>query len=235
MQSSDPCAGRSRRRRLSTLGGAVALVAVGSSVAAAQASAAAIAVAEPCVVNLVGSGGSLMVVGGMGFTPGDSIDVQSTAGGAFGTGTVDASGNLLLTMNAPILPSSGPAIRTFTLTASDVINPLSVPPTATFLVANLAVATNPAEAKPTKRVTWTFSGFLPDKTLYAHYVHGRKVATTRSFGRSAGPCGTLKTRAVFYPGKPKFATYTVQVDNSRRYSRKTLPRWIGKLNTHIPL
>lgn len=233
MQASNPCAGPSRRRRLPTLGAAVTLVVVGSAVAAAPASAAAIAVVEPCVVDA--GGAAPMVVGGTGFTPGDVIDVQAPNDAAFGYSTADAAGNLAITMNAPVLGTVDPKVQQFTLTATDQTNPLAVAPTATFLVANLAVVTQPREAKPTKRVTWSFSGFVAGKAIYAHYLHRGKVVATRSFGRDVGPCGTLKKKALFYPGHAKYSSYSIQVDNSRRYSKKTLPRVLSTLTTNIPL
>lgn len=235
MQASNPCAGRSRRRRLPTLGAAVTLVAVTSGVAVATASAATITVTPPCVVDLPGDPGSQMAVTGTGFTPGDVINVSAPNDAAFGYNTADAAGNLAIAMSAPVLGTIHPAVASFTLTASDDLNPLAVPPTATFSVANLAVQTIPAQAKPTKRVTWKFSGFIPGKTIYAHYLHGKKVTATKAFGRAAGPCGTLDTKAVFYPGKAKYATYKVQVDNSRRYSPGTRPAVLATLNTRLPL
>jgi hypothetical protein len=216
--------------------GASFVLALGcSGLAAAQASAATITVAQPCVVNADASVGSPMTVTGMGFTPGDTIQLQTTRGGGFGTALADASGNISAVIAAPLLSTLGPSVETFTLTASDSLTPLPVNPTTTFPVANLAVGTHPAEAKPARRVTWTFTGFPSGAKIYAHYVHGKKAVARTAFGRAGGPCGVLKKKAVFFPGHAKYELYTVQVDTALRYSPSTLPRWVGKLNTHIPL
>jgi hypothetical protein len=137
-------------------------------------------------------------------------------------------------MSAPVLPTDAPDAAPFALTATDETDGVTTAST-TIEVANLAVATNPAEGKPTKRVTWTFSGFTSGAEIYAHYLHGKKVTATAKFGVATGPCGVLKTRAVFYPGKAKYDSYKVQVDDSRRYSTTSLPHLIATLQTHIPL
>lgn len=235
MHSSQSFATGTRRRRLPTLSAAVAVAVGCSSALAASASAAVIAVSPTCVVQTGGKPAE-MAVAGTGFTPGDEIDVATTKGGAFGTGTADTAGNIGILLDAPLLPvpSDEPYASAFTMSASDALNPLAVAPTATFWVANLAVKTTPAVAKFSKRVTWRFSGFLPGKPIYAHYLHGNKLLATRSFGRGTTPCGTLEKKAVFLPVRSKYSTYRVQVDNSRRYSKKSLPRWIGTLQTRLP-
>jgi hypothetical protein len=235
MHASDPSVAPARRPRLSSLTVGIALALASLSVAAAEASAATIAVLQPCVVNADPAIGSPMTVTGTGFTPGDSINLQTTAGGAFGTATADPTGAFSVQIAAPILATVNPAAATFTLTATDFMTPLTVTPTTTVAVANLAVTTNPAQAKPTKRVTWSFSGFTPGAEIYAHYLHGKKVAATVKFGRAVGRCGLLKKKAVFYPGHPKFDVYKVQVDDARHYSPRSLPRLIATLRTHIPL
>jgi hypothetical protein len=235
MHAADPVAGRLRRRRLPTLGTSFVLALACSSLAAAQASAATLAVVQPCVVNADASVGSPMTVTGTGFTPGDTIELQTTSGGGFGSALADASGNISAVIAAPLLSTLGPSVKTFTLTASDSLTPLPVDPTTTFPVANLAVGTNPTQAKPTKRVTWTFTGFPSGAKIYAHYVHGKKAVARAAFGRAGGPCGVLKKKAVLFPGHAKFELYTVQVDIAPHYSPSTRPAWIGMLNTHIPL
>src|SRR5487761_1450721 len=100
MHASDRSVAGCRRRRVPTLTASLALALAGSGVAAAQASAASIAVAQRCVVNVNPSVGSSMTVGGAGFTPGDSIELQSATGGAFGTATADSSGMFVVNIAA---------------------------------------------------------------------------------------------------------------------------------------
>jgi hypothetical protein len=212
----------------------VAVIVAGSGVVAAQASAASISVAQACVVNANPAVGTPMTVAGSGFSPGDSISLDTTSGGAFGSATADVSGAFSVSMPAPTLASFNPASAAFTLVATDETDGVTTA-TTTINVANLAVSTNPAEAKPSKKVTWSFSGFISGADIYAHYLHGKKVTATTKFGKAQGPCGVLKVRAKFYPGKTKYDSYKVQVDDSRRYSAKSLPHLVAKLNTHIPL
>lgn len=233
MHASDACLVPSRRRRLSTLTAFVCAGAVSAGAGAAQASAASIAVGQACVVNANANSGSPMAVTGSGFTPGDMIDLQSNAGGAFGTAMADANGNISTTITGPALSTMGPGMSTFTLTATDEDNALPTTPTTTFDVANLAVSTSPMEAKPGKKVTWSLSGFTGGTEIYAHYLHGKKVVATTFFGRATGPCGVLKAKKVLFPGKARYDSYKVQFDGKRQYSAATRPAVVATLRTHI--
>src|SRR5215475_974326 len=214
------------RSRMATLT-ASAMVAVGASgVVAEAASAQAIQVLQGCVVNTGSSAGAITVVGS-GFVPGDAVDLQSSPAGAFGTATVAPDGTFATSFAGPILPTVDPTARSFTLTATDENNGATA--ATTFLTANLAVATHPRTAKPSKKVTYSFSGFRPGKQIYAHYLHRGKITATAKFGRSKGACGQLKSKARFYPGRQRFTTYKVQFDDARRYSPHSLPRFVTTL------
>jgi hypothetical protein len=213
----------------------VALTVACSGVAAAQAAAAAsIKIGLACVVNPNPTVGTPTTVTGVGFGPGDTINLASNKGAASGTATADANGNFTVGIAAPTLGTINPAAAAFVLKATDQTNG-SITASTTFDVANLAVSTNPAQGKPSRKVTWSFSGFTSGAEIYAHYLHGKKVIATAKFGKATGPCGLLKTRAVFYPGKAKFNSYQVQVDDSLRYLATSLPRLVATLKTHIPL
>jgi hypothetical protein len=225
---SDPFDARCRHLRLPIFSAALALALATPAVAAAQASAATISVPEPCVIN-AGSSGSQMLAAGAGFTPGDLIELTTNHGSGFGSTTADANGGFQVAMTGPVLSKAGPAVSTFTLIATDQTDGVTTA-TAPFEAANLAVATNPARAKPNKKVRYTFSGFTSGAEIYAHYLHGRKVAATARFGRASGPCGVLKAKAKLYPGRQRYTTYTVQFDDARRYSAKSLPNYVTSLN-----
>jgi len=214
---------RSRRRRLPLLSICTAVALGSTGVIAAQASAQSIRIPTACVVNTSSGVGSVPVIG-TGFTPNDDIELTTTNGTAFGTVTAGTTGAFETTIPAPLLSSSGPAEAAFTMTAQDEDTPLATPPSATFNVANLAVLTRPSEAKPGKKVTFTFSGFVSGAQIYGHYLHGKKVTASTRFGKAAGACGTLKTKAKLYPGKQKYDSYNVQFDDSRKYSPASVPR-----------
>jgi len=234
MHATDPSVARSRGRRLPRLAACAALAVATSGVAAAQGSAATIAVGSPCVVNANPAEGTPMAVAGADFTAGDTINVTSTTGDAFSTLpiTVAADGTWTTIMPAPTLSTLGPGAQTFTLQAMDETDGVTTA-TTTVAVANLAVAWSPAEAKPKKKVTWSFSGFTPGAPVYAHYLHRNKVIATASFGHTSGPCGLLKKRAVFFPGHSKYSTYKMQIDDSHHYSAKALPRVLASLTTNL--
>jgi hypothetical protein len=229
MHVSEPSDARSPRRRLPTASACALLALAAPGVVTAQASAAAISVPEACVVN-TGGGGSPMVVQGSGFTPSDSIELTTDKGSGFGTVTVGPTGSFLTTMTAPVLSSSGPAEAIFKLTANDNTTPLAINPTTSFLAANLAVATNPARARPGKKVTFIFTGFVTGKQIYAHYLHGRKITATARFGKAGGPCGVLKKKAKLYPSHQRYTSYKVQFDDLRHYTAKSLPRYVTTLS-----
>lgn len=193
---------------------------------AAPAQAQTVSVPVSCVVVREVKPATVMPVSGAGFTAGDDIDLQSTPGNVF-TDAVAASdgtfsGGIALSPFS-LFASEAPQVGTFTLTATD--EETSATASTTFEAATLAVDTHPAQARANKKVTFSFSGFRPGKEIYAHYLHGKKVAATARFGRAQGACGTLKQRAHFYPGHQRYDKYTVQFDNSKRYSRKSEPQY----------
>jgi len=209
---------RSPRRRLPTLTACAALALASSGVAAAQASAQSIGVTG-CVVN-TNDQPAQMIVSGTGFAPGDTIELSTTTGGGSGTATSDAGGRFQSAITGPLLSILGAGEQSFTLTATDDNNGATA--TTTFEAANLAVTTNPPEAKVSRKVSYTFSGFVPG--------HKKKVTATAKFGRAKGACGLLKARAKLYPGKQRFSQYTVQFDQTRHYSAKSLPRVVRTLS-----
>jgi hypothetical protein len=231
MHGSDRPKARSRRLRRPTLTACLALALVaGSGALAAQASAAMISVSQACYVNADTFKGAAVTVDGSGFTAGDSIELTGTD--IFATATVGADGTFVTTFSGPILSTPNPAASSFTITAIDESEGVTMA-TTTMEVANLAVATKPAEAKPSEKVMYTFSGFKSGAEIYAHYLHRNKVEATAKFGRATGPCGLLKAKAKFYPGTTHFDSYRVQFDDGRHYSSKSLPRLVTTLDIHI--
>ncbi len=198
---------------------------------AAQASAAAIAVNRPCYVN-VGSKAAPMAVVGSGFVRGDTVTITSSDGSVDATTTANAAGNIGLITGAPTPFFAVPSAKTLVLTAQDFTTSGTTVTASTFVNATtLAVATKPSQAPLSHKVVWYFSGFTPGHYVYAHYLRRRPVARTR-FGRAKGPCGLLKVRARFYPGgHPRYRSYGVQIDDSKRYTKHASPRIVTKLGT----
>jgi hypothetical protein len=172
----------------------------------------------------------MMMITGAGFTPGDTVKLSSTAKVSLPAATVDATGAFATEITVPRLTPAGPGERQFTLTATSQADP-TLSAAAPFMVANFAVATSPVQATPSTIVRYSFSGFVPGKPIFAHYVRGGKVRVTKRYGIAAAPCGTLKARARLFPGPhPHYGVYRVQFDSSRRYVSSTVPRLVGTLD-----
>lgn len=199
---------------------------------AAQASAASLAVNKKCYVN-TGSRRAPMAVLGSGFVPGDPVNLSSSDDSVIVTATANASGKIGVITGAPIPPFSLPGSKTVTLTARDFTASGTIIAKVKAHVAPLAVATKPAQARLSKKVTWYLSGFRPGKFVYGHYLRKKEVARAK-FGRAKGPCGLLKVKDKFYPGgHPPFKSYGLQIDDSRRYTKHASPKIDTKLGTFL--
>jgi hypothetical protein len=194
--------------------------------APAAAEGAAVTFDRLCYDNVPGQ---MMTITGTGFAPGDAVDLTSTAGVPWAPVTADANGGFTVQLAVPSISPAGPGERSFQLWASSAWAP-AMSATSSFMVANFAVATQPAQAQPGKIVQISFSGFPSGQPIFGHYVRRGKVRATKRYGIASGPCGTLKTYARIFPGKnPRPGTYRVQFDTSRRYTRTSVPQLVGKL------
>ena len=195
-----------------------------SGALAAQASAATITVDKACYVTTDSGTGAPMTVTGSGFGAGDPILITGR-GMRDDNVTADPSGNFTTTAQAPLLSTSGPGSTATTITAADQNSPASSA-TAVVHSANLTASVTPVSVRNvrTDKVTYRFSGFTPGKPIFAFYiVHHRVVAHVR-FGRTHGPCGVLRQRALLYPGgRPAKSQYTVTFESVSRYSRTAFP------------
>lgn len=220
------------RRFIGVAIGLAALAAPG--LGAAQAAAATLTVNKPCYVNTLSARGpqaARMVVTGTGYIPGSTVNIASTDGTVFKAVQANASGVIIAIVGAPTPSFSRPGSRALGLVATDQANTSIVG--GTFLkVADLAVATVPSKAKPSRKVVWYFSGFRPGQYVYGHYLrNGREVARAR-FGRAKGVCGLVRVGARFFPGgHQRYRHYGLQFDDSRRYHRGSRPRIVTSLNT----
>jgi hypothetical protein len=220
------------RRRLvqAALGAALILV---PSAAAAPASAATLSLDKPCYVSAASKRATMKLLGS-GFVPGDMVEISSSDGSVSTSTPANASGDIAATTGAPIPFLSLPGSKAITLTAQDFTAAgTTITATARTQAAPLAVATKPAQARLSQKVTWYFSGFRPGRLIYGHYLRKRPVARTQ-FGRAKGPCGVLKVKARFYPGgHPRFKSYGLQLDDSKSYSKHASPRIVTKLGTFV--
>ncbi len=220
----------SHRRPVLVIALTLAAVLPVAAAVAAPAPGPRISADRACYVNTDPQLGRLMTITGSGYAPGHQVRIAGA--GTPVTVTVRADGGFRVPIPAPVLAHTGPGTRRSTLTAVDVTT--GGAPSASVVVrsANLAVATHPRRVPNVlkDKVTWTFSGFTPGKFIYGYYARRRIVAHTR-FGRATGPCGTLRTRALLYPGgRPHSNLFTVTFESVSRYSRTAFPRVTGQLS-----
>jgi hypothetical protein len=218
----------SHRRPLLFVAATLGALAPAAGALAASASAATLQADRACYVNTNPAVGAPMTITGSGFTPGDTIDVNG--GDVSTTGTVGTNGVFTATAMAPILSTRGPGTLKTTLTATDETTGAAVVSTVVES-ANLAVDVSRTTVQNVRKdkVVFSFSGFEPGKRIYAFYIHGRSRARAR-FNRTQGPCGTLRERALLYPGgRPRNDRYKVVFEDTSRYSATAFPRVTGQL------
>jgi hypothetical protein len=196
----------------------------------ARASAAIIKVNKRCYVNK-GTSRATMTVVGRGFYPGDGVLITSSDGSVNTMATASSTGKIAIVTKAPKPAFRRPGKKRVTLTARDFTVDGSVITAQTRVtVAPLAVAAFPLNARFAQTVTWFFSGFTPGTPIFGHYLHHHRQVAEMQFGQAAGRCGVLKVQGSLFPGgNPRFKSYRVQIDDSKRYARYARPRVIRKL------
>lgn len=220
---------------ISTLVAAGALVT--PAALAGPAAAATLAVTKPCYVDTVSHGalvGPPMDIVGSGFAPGDPVMIASSDGTADVQTTADSAGNINVVTHAPIPMFSRPEAKVQTLTATDnTATGTTISASTAVRDTELAVATAPPHARPSRKVTWYFSGFISGRYVYGHYLRSHRQVARARFGRAKGLCGLLRVRAHFFPGHQRYRHYGLQFDDSRHYSRHSTPRIVTTLDTSI--
>jgi hypothetical protein len=181
------------------------------------AEAASLASLKPCYVSVTEQTREGIDVVGNGFTANAMVDL-ALDGQVERTIQADANGNLPpQVLQAPFQARRE---RAFSLSATERGNPANAV-TLTSNVTALSLGVQPRRARPSKRVTFRGRGFTNADPVYAHYLFkGRLRKTVTLERRTGGPCGTFTSRRRQIPVKrPKTGTWTLQVDQQRRYSR----------------
>jgi hypothetical protein len=164
--------------------------------------------------------GGEVTVTGTGFTAGATVSLGADVAGS---GVADATGRVVIVTRAPAVPGVGP--RTVSVSATDGANPANTAPAVTFravpqfLFGNYSRAIN---GRPRQRTTWRFAGFQENRPIYGHFRLRGKTRRSYRFGVARGICGTLAVRARRVPVRVvRPGLWTLQVDQSRRFSRRT--------------
>jgi hypothetical protein len=219
------------RKRRSLAVGALAAAALGplalAGVASAAATPATLAVDHACYV--VTHSRPPVTITGSGYTPGDPVSVTDTLDGIDAQPTANALGQISLTVKAPVPILSGPGEKLDTITAVDFpATGGEIKGTTTTQVSTIAALHGATKKRPglrafREKTKWAFSGY-PGAHVYGHFTFGGRLVATEDFGRTKGPCGILKVHRKLLPVTPRHQSYKVQIDDHRKFSKKTEPR-----------
>ena len=200
--------------------------------AAAPAQAATLAVATPCVRYAPSLAGERYVpVVGNGFSPStdpsfpNTVDIDYTNGDGAGFANLTATGDIApgtgVLMPTDFISDSAGWVKTYTLTATDSLNP-GITATAPAKFVRVGVISKPKRVRRNVRriVSWRLYGAPSGKKIYAHWTFKRKKRATRSLGRAKGPCGIARKRAPFLAARVRFGTWRVYFTAGKRFSRK---------------
>jgi hypothetical protein len=189
--------------------------------APAAAHAAALTTDLPCYVEQ-----QPMIVNGSGYAPNAEVQVQGDQ--IFTTVTTDATGSFSAPLMAPIFPTVTPGSKEYSVGGTESANPASTA-TAAFRVTNFTFSTSQGQKSPRAKRRWTFSGFQPGQPIYGHFRHGGRTRGTYRFGVAKAPCGEYSKKApgIAVKGTISAGTWTVQIDQVRKYSSKTRPALKG--------
>jgi hypothetical protein len=201
---------------------------------AADAGAATISTTLPCIRNIGIPNALTLPLLGAGFTPNASVTIRTTTASAptartLTTVQADATGSIGKRIDPPPLHAGSTVDQTFTLTASDDLNPANVA-TTTFREVRFGFDARPSTGRPTRKVTYTARGYLPGQPVYAHFRFGGRTRRTVRLGIADSPCGIVARRMRLLPTKTRFGTWTVFMDQVPRYSKKTLLQAKGTLS-----
>ena len=190
--------------------------------AGAQAAVTIDPLTKPCYVTAGDRDepqGEQMVVKAHGFTANALVDISFDGVVAYSGVLTDANGELgVLTPFLPPAPFIGKGSGQFEMTIAEQGNPANAA-TVTGRHVALGVKVKPREARPSRRIRFSGSGFTQDKPVYAHYVYGGKVRRTVKMSGDPNRCGQWTKRARQIPVRdPANGLWVVQFDQLKRYS-----------------
>ena len=217
----------------------VTLVLAGAALAAAAPAAHAAEIRTlPCVAYVAGD--PTMPVRGSGFTPNGFVRVftNSTASPvprALVVSRLNPFGGFATSSLPPPFVPPDRNRQTFNLIAYDAANP-AVPILATyrFEVVRFGLTRRPLPSRPRQRVRFTARGFRPGRRVYVHFRFAGRTRRTVSLGRARYPCGIASRRLPALPTRVRYGTWEVYVDQSRRFSPRTRPRWFETFGISRP-
>lgn len=198
---------------------------------ATHASAATLTVDRACYV-LVGS--PAMSFSGSGYRPHSEVVITSPDGTVDTSVRANAAGYISGSSAPPTPDFTAPGAKVVVVTAADHGITATVPVHVTVLGwEHGPVKRAPGLRAFDEKTDWSFSGFIPGRLIYGHYLYRGEPVARATFGRAAGACGVLRVRAKLFPTTAHERRYRVQYDDSRRYSTQSVPRIIGPINLSV--
>lgn len=207
---------------------------VGALGATADASAATISTTLPCVRNIGVPGARTLPLLGTGFAPNSSVTIRTASPSdpsprALTTIQTDGAGNISTRVDPPPLQSTSTVEQAFTLAAGDSANPPNVATTA-FRQVRFGFDVTPSTGRPTRKVTYTARGYVPGKPIYGHFRFKGVTRRDVLIGVANSPCGIAAKRMRLLPTKRRFGTWTVYMDQERKYHPGTPVQAKGTLS-----
>ena len=163
-----------------------------------------------------------LTIVGSGFTPGQVVPIQRGAR-TFYTVAEDTGGFTALLSVLDRLNLTPPKSSPLDLVATDP----SLGPSNALRVrtAPLEFDATPKRTRPSNTVTFRFSGFEPDRAIFAHYRFNGRVRANVRMGRASNPCGLLTARRDQIPVRdPQIGLWRIQFDHSPAFSPRATPR-----------
>lgn len=200
---------------------------IGAGASAAPAGAAGVAVVQKCVITASNFPAPITVVGS-GFTPGSTVSLSTRSKKnptpvLLRTTPVAANGGFITAAPAAPYNSDKTLDQRFDIFASDG----QVGAANSFRQVKLSYQRVPSSSRPSKKIRHIARGFTTGKTVWAHFRHGGKTRATKRLGKASGPCGIVTRKMRSLPAKSRLGLWSVQVDQSRKYSAASVPRAPG--------
>jgi hypothetical protein len=219
-------------RRPLAVSPALALLAAGA-MAGAAAAAPTVSTTTPCVTNLGVPGAPTLPFAGRGFTPHVLVTVRAMSPAdptprELTTVRADAAGRFSGRVEPPAFRTVRTTLQSFTLVALETTNPANTA-TSAFRQVRFGFAAAPSTGAPNRQVRYTARGFVPGRAVYAHFRFNGVTRRDVRLGVARSPCGIVSKRMSLLPAKTRFGRWTIFMDQSPRFSRRTLLQARGSL------
>lgn len=214
-------------RRVLAVASALAVLAGGTL--AASAGAAVVGVPLGCVIFTGDYSDKVLPLVGTGFAPTSSVTLSTSTTSKptpslLASVQTDAAGRFVTAVGAARFNSAKTREQSFNLIATQGAAP-AIAAATTFRQVLIGYERRPEPTRPRQEVTHVARGLVgAGETVYAHFRQGGKTRITRSLGRASGPCGIATRRMRALPTRSRVGRWTVHVDRSETFSRKTRPQ-----------